>query len=49
LTVIEPLLATNPPITVPAELAGNDVFSLLVAIENPSNIFTGLTLIASEN
>jgi hypothetical protein len=47
LTVIEPLLATNPPITVPAEFAGNVVLSLLVATENPSNILIGVTLTAS--
>jgi hypothetical protein len=37
------------PKTEPTELAANDVFSLLTETENPSNIFTGVILTASEN
>ena len=49
LTLTEPLLNTKEPLsTNPVERAGRDALSFVRETDKPSNIFTGLSLIASE-
>ena len=49
-TFTEPLVKTKSPLaTNPVESAGSDALSFVSVADNPSNIFTGVMVIASEN